>query len=267
MTELSRSKKIIERVFFAHHEEGARQVTFRRQDIEEAARELGLEVPKNLGDIVYSFRYRTQLPESIQRCAPEGEEWIIRPSGTARYSFVPARLAAIRASTNLAKTKIPDATPGIIAKYALNDEQALLARLRYNRLLDIFTRVACYSLQNHLRTTVPGMGQVETDEIYIGVDRRGAQYVCPVEAKGHSDKLSVVQIEQDIAVCRHKFPALICRPIAAQFMDDETIALFELGDTEEGLRVYLEKHYQLVPPDKISPEDLQAYAMMPQDDS
>jgi len=41
--------------------------------------------------------------------------------------------------------------------YALGDEQALLAKLRYNRLLDIFTGVVCYSLQNHLRTNVPGM--------------------------------------------------------------------------------------------------------------
>lgn len=65
-------------------------------------------------------------------------------------------------------TKVPDATPGIVAKYAFNDEQALLAKVRYNRLVDIFTGVTCYSLQNHLRTTVSEIGQVETDEIYVG---------------------------------------------------------------------------------------------------
>jgi hypothetical protein len=63
---------------------------------------------------------------------------------------------------------VPDATPGIVAKYSLNDEQALLAKVRYNRLIDIFTGVTCYSLQNHLRTTVAELGQVETDEIYVG---------------------------------------------------------------------------------------------------
>ncbi len=80
--------------------------------------------------------------------------------------------------------KVPAATPGIIEKYALSDEQALLARLRYNRLIDIFTGITCYSLQNHLRTMIPELGQVETDEIYIGVDRQGAHYVLPVQAKG-----------------------------------------------------------------------------------
>lgn len=39
--------------------------------------------------------------------------------------------------------RLPDSTPGVIAKYAMFDEQALLARLRYNRLLDIFTGLAC----------------------------------------------------------------------------------------------------------------------------
>ncbi len=59
---------------------------------------------------------------------------------------------------------------------------------------------------NHLRTTVRSIGQIEIDEIYVGIDKRGAQYGSPVQAKGHSDKIGIVQIEQDIAVCAAKFP-------------------------------------------------------------
>ena len=143
--------------------------------------------------------------------------------------------------------------------YAFDDEQALLARLRYNRLLDIFTGVTCYSLQNHLRTTVPEMGQVETDEIYVGVDKRGAHYVFPVQAKGGNDKLNVVQIEQDFAVCAAKFPGLICRPIGTQFMGDGVIALFELEQADGIVNISAEKHYKLVPPDEVSAEDIALY--------
>lgn len=220
-------------------------------------------LPKNLGDVVYSFRYRTILPESVRAQAPEGQEWIIRPAGRSRYRFVATAFATIRPNELLAETKVPDATPGVIAKYALNDEQALLAKLRYNRLIDIFTGVTCYSLQNHLRTTVPGIGQVETDEIYIGVDRRGAHYVFPVQAKGGSDRLSIVQIEQDMALCENKFPTLICRPIAAQFIDDDLIALFEFEEGEHGIALSLEKHYRLVPPDEVTPADLEIYRTRP----
>lgn len=103
------------------------------------------------------------------------------------------------------------------------------------------------------------MGQVETDELYIGLDRRGAHYVFPVQAKGGKDRLSVVQIEQDFALCAAKFPELICRPIAAQFMDDSLIALFEFEQDQDRVRIVMEKHYRLVPFDSVSSADLETY--------
>ena len=35
------------------------------------------------------------------------------------------------------------------------------------------------------------------------------------------------QLREEVVVLRSKFPSLICRPIAAQFMNDDLIALFE----------------------------------------
>jgi hypothetical protein len=159
----------------------------------------------------------------------------------------------------MAVTKVPDATPGLVTKYALGDEQALLARVRYNRLVDIFTGVTCCSLQNHLRTTVRDMGQVETDEIYVGVNKKGVHYVFPVQAKAGAEKLNIVQIEQDLAVCAAKFPSLVCRPIGAQFMSDDVIALFEFECGEKGVEITTERHYRLVPPEEVTEADLDAY--------
>ena len=139
------------------------------------------------------------------------------------------------------------------------DEQALPACLRYNRLIDIFTGVTCYSLQNHLRTTVSEMGQVETDEIYVGLDKKGIHYAFPIQAKGGTDRLSIVQIAQDFALCADKFPALICRPVGAQFMKDQVIALFEFEQGEKGIGISSEKRYKLVPPEDVTKDDLEAY--------
>jgi len=164
-------------------------------------------------------------------------------------------------SSILAETKIPDATPGVIATYALSDEQSLLAKLRYNRLVDIFTGLTCYSLQSHLRTTLRDGSQVETDEIYIGLDKRGAHYVLPIQAKGGRDKIGIVQIEQDFELCSLKFPNLVCRGIAAQFMAKNLIALFEFEQAKNEIRVTSEKHYRLVRPDELSPEELQSYSL------
>lgn len=163
----------------------------------------------------------------------------------------------------LIETKILDATPGIIGRYALDDEQSLLAKIRYNRLIDIFTGLTCYSLQSHLRTTVPGLGQVETDEIYIGVDKRGAHYVIPVQAKGSSDRLGIVQIEQDFAICAAKFAGLIWLPVAAQFIANDLIALFSFEQSDKGIAVSAEKHYRLTAPDGLSAEELAACRARP----
>jgi len=154
---------------------------------------------------------------------------------------------------------VPDGTPGIIAKYALSDEQAILAKLRYNRLVDIFTGVTCYSLQSHLRTTATALGQVETDEVYIGVDKRGAHYVFPVQAKAGRDKINIVQIMQDHAMSREKFRDLICRPLAAQFMPGDVIAMFEFERAKTDFAIVSEKHYRLVPPEELTAKDLELY--------
>ena len=255
----NRYSRIIERIFFEHYRAGKAKFEFPRTEIETFASELGIELPKNLGDLIYSFRYRTPLPSRVVGTAPPGKCWLIRAGGKGRYRFELAAEFHLTPNVQLAQIKVPDATPGIIEKYRLSDEQALLAMLRYNRLVDIFTGLTCYSLQNHLRTTVTGLGQVETDEIYIGIDTHGAHYILPVQAKGGKDRQNQVQIEQDFALAAEHFPNLICRPIAAQFMDEGVIALFELVREDGRLAQRAESHYRLVPPDDLSDEELQCY--------
>jgi hypothetical protein len=110
-----------------------------------------------------------------------------------------------------------------------------------------------------LRTKIKGIGQLETDELYIGIDQNGSHFVLPVQAKGHRDRIEIVQIEQDFALGKERFGELICRPIGAQFMDDDVIALFEFVIDGETVSVRQEKHYRLVSPDEISNEDLMSY--------
>ena len=154
---------------------------------------------------------------------------------------------------------VPDATPSLVSLYSSGDAHELLAKVRYNRLIDIFLGITAFSLQNHLRTTVKGIGQIEIDEIYVGVDKHGRQYVIPVQAKGGHDQHGVVQTSQDIACCASKFPQLICRPVSVQFVSPTKIAMFELAEVEGDIKVADEKHYHLVPASDISSGDLASY--------
>ena len=113
-----------------------------------------------------------------------------------------------------------------------------------------------------MRTTVKSLGgsQIEIDEVYVGVDMHGTQYVIPVQAKVGKDKLGIVQLFQDIECCKEKFPNLVCKPVAAQFMRDrKRIVLFDLKLGEEELLVRREKHYELAQKDGISASELDSY--------
>lgn len=256
----NRYSKIIESVFVNHFKKGMSEFVFEREEIEAIASKLKIKLPKNLGDIIYTFRYRQDLPPSIRDTAAQGKSWLIRPAGKARYRFILTDASPhIVPNLQLMQTKIPDSTPGLIARHALTDEQALLAKLRYNRLVDIFTQVTCYSLQNHLRTSIKSLGQLETDEVYVAVGRSGTQFVIPVQAKGGNDRISVIQIEQDVQMCAERFPSLVCRPLAAQFLRDGAIAVFEFQASLEGIKIVMEKHYRLVIQEELSDEELQSY--------
>ena len=257
----NRYESIISRVFKLHFKPGVMEFEFTRDEFVAIAKSLRIELPKNVGDVLYSFRYRAEFPQGIRSTAPSGREWIIEGAGRARYRFKLVSLNRIVPREELLTIKVPDATPEIIGAYALGDEQALLARVRYNRLVDVFLGIAAFSLQNHLRTTVKGVGQIEIDEVYVGIDRHGRQFVVPVQAKGGSDKHGSVQTQQDVACCVEKFPGLICRPVSAQFMSDHRIAMFELAVVDSEVKVVDEKHYQLTPASKISKDDLLQYSV------
>ncbi|MGL5370104.1 MAG: hypothetical protein ACRDBF_03635 [Plesiomonas shigelloides] len=255
----NRYVSIIESIFLEKYIDGDERIEFTRPDIISKSNELGISLPKNIGDVIYSFKYRSSLPESIVEKAANGKEWVIKNIGRSLYCFQQVNYSRILPDMMLSTIKIPDSTPAIVAEHAFNDEQALLTRVRYNRLIDIFTGSVCYSLQNHLRTTVPSVGQIETDEIYVGVDKSGKQFIFPVQAKGGKDELGIVQIEQDFLLCRHKYPNLICRPIATQFISNDKIAIFEFILENNEVKKLQEKHYLLVDKGQISLEELAIY--------
>lgn len=256
---LNRYQALIRKTFFDHYTDGATEFEFDREELEAAAADLGFPRVKNIGDVPYSFRYRSDLPDSILETQPAGREWVIEGAGKGRYRFRLAKKFRVVPRDDLAVVDIPDATPELIRAYALDDEQALLAIVRYNRLVDTFLGLTTYSLQNHLRTTVEGIGQIEIDELYIGLDKHGCHYVVPVQAKGGKDQIGIVQTTQDIRFADRKFPGMRCRAIAAQFMQGDVVALFELTLREDEVKVVEERHYRLVPAERIDADAIRDY--------
>ncbi len=250
--------QVICEIFRKYYKTGITEFEFTRTELKEVGDKLGID-SKNLGDVLYAYRFRRPLPKEITDTEPDGLQWIIQLAGRAIYKFSLEKINRIVPNKSLIKIKIPDSTPEIIVRYSSGDEQALLTKIRYNRLIDIFLGVTAYSLQNHLRTSVIGVGQIEIDELYVGLNHNGSQFIIPVQAKSGSDQISIVQAKQDIAYCATKYPELVCRTISAQFMNENVIAMFELTLDDAEIRVVQEKHYRLVSAEAISEEDLQQY--------
>lgn len=267
MTTLTRYERIITHIFSQRYDGSGSGFSFPRNAINEAAESLGLRRISNVGDVIYTFRSRKQLPEPIRATAPAPREWIIRTTASGQYRFELIANARFPVTPHLAETRIPNGTPALIQLYRQSDEQALLAIIRYNRLTDIFTRLSCFSVQNHLRTSLKGSGQVEIDELYVGIDRRGAHYVLPVEVKSQSDSLGYFQIDNMFELCAQRFPNQIARPLAAQFVEDDLIAMFEFERATDGAEIVvsLERHYRLVPPDDLPPELILEYGRRAED--
>ncbi len=66
--------QIIAKVFFDNFKGNTDSVSFDREELVSSAEHLSIPRIKNLGDIVYSYRFRKKLPKSIVDTQPAGFE-------------------------------------------------------------------------------------------------------------------------------------------------------------------------------------------------
>lgn len=201
------------------------EIYFTKDELIQVASELGINI-RNIPDVIYTYRCRRELPSSIASFG----NWSIMPKGKGKFAFIKMdRSQFIEIQQGLAPIDILNALPEIVEKYTANDEQGILSSIRYNRLVDIFTEITCFHLQSHIRTTIDGEGQIEVDDLYVGVDQDGKEYVLPIEAKSSEDrdKLGWVQISNLVKFSRQFFPSLTCRPLAVKPIDKNTIYMLE----------------------------------------
>lgn len=237
MPELNGYEIVISTIFENHYEKGVTEFEVERSEMETLAHRLALRLQEDC-----------RIPADVASTARGGKEWIIEQIGTVKFRF---KLDRIVPRNDRFAIKVPDALPASISRLALNDEQALLANIRYNRLVDLFLGITTYSRQNHLRTTIKGIGEVEIGEVYVGINPRGRHFVVPIQANGGSRNLIAIQTNQNLTYCKQKFPNLTCRPISAQFVSDDVIAMFDLTFERGEIKIFDERHYRLALSDQM----------------
>jgi hypothetical protein len=260
-------------LFEKHYKGKGEPFDFAQSEYDGICKEKGVPQIGNKPDLVYQYRFRRPLPPEIEAEQPVGRKWVIELAGKGKYKFVLRKLKWITPTEGLIEIKVPDQTPEIIKQYVRTDEQALLARVRYNRLIDVFLGITTSSLQNHLRATVKALqgSQIEIDELYIGLNSTGTHFVVPVQAKAGSDNIAAVQARQDLLYCAEQFPHAACKAVSAQFVDThkedkDYIVLFEVAmEGPEEVVLVRERRYRLVNRKEISTADLDFYKTLRDD--
>ena len=253
--------EVIRKVFEKHFTAGATEVPFTIKNIRDAIVDVARTNTRYKEDNVPDVRYeytsgRRALPDTINRHGP----WMIQGRGKGRYAFVKLTTSTeIQIQADLVTILLPNATPEIVLEYAGSDEQGILAKVHYNRLLDIFLQITCYHIQNHWRTFVKGRGQSEIDDLYVALNINGAQFVMPIEAKCAKDHLHKTQIVQNINFARGRYPNLIMRPIGVQEMKDQSLVLIEFtpADHPDEIKIKEMRRYKLVPMSEVPLEKQQ----------
>jgi hypothetical protein len=227
--EEKRYARLFTEIFQKRYTPEATELPYTLNELREVQRDLNIKID-NLPDVAYAYRSgRFEVPKEIL----EKGYWVIEGVGRGKYKFVKlTRDPHITIPNDLYIIEIPDATPDIVLKYTGKNEQALLSKIRYNRLLDIFLSITAYHLQGHFRSTVKGIGQVEIDELYVGVDAEGQGYIMPIEAKsvGSKERLGVIQIRQMILFAQQKYSNLNLRPVGIKPLSDGSIVFVEFDD-------------------------------------
>jgi hypothetical protein len=72
MVKGNRYQALIGKIFSDNYKAGATAFEFGRGDLTVSAAALGIELPKNLGDVIYSVRFRSALPPGILATQPPG---------------------------------------------------------------------------------------------------------------------------------------------------------------------------------------------------
>lgn len=241
----SREGQIIREIFAKHRRGAERTFLFERDEIHKAADDLGVARLDNPYSLVYNLRHRG-MPADIAALAEPGMEWIIigDPEISTSYRIKQAPITRISPDTSLVPITLPDATPRLLTDHVFGetqDEQAVLAMVRYNRLVDLFLGIVAHSIQNHLRTRVKRV-QLEVDEIYVGVNRLGELCIVPIQAKVGRSRFGRVQLEQDLAFCRERFRSYRARAVAVQALSREHLVLYELAIVEDHVVKIQELH-------------------------
>lgn len=215
-------------IFNKKYKEGDTVVAFSLDDIRQAASELNLQI-RNAGDLVYRMRSRTVLPKEIL----DKGFYLLRQVRRGQYRLEVGTSTIVEHTPDEIVSAL-DCTPLPVRRLlpenlADIDEQGLLTIVHYCQILSHFTGLQVFRFKSHVRKSVLEVGQVEVDEVDVGVavDHTEKPIIFPIEAKAAPDALNWIQVAAQVRFAKQYFPEHLIRPIGIKVDYDSLIHVLE----------------------------------------
>lgn len=218
-------------IFREKYKPGVEVIEFSLEEVRHHLIALGLEA-RNAPDVIYRMKSRTVLPSEIL----DAGFHILQITSRGKYALLQGVSTLIEYPEMTSAIELADATPVEVrpllypaGKIGAIDEQGLLSVCRYNDLFSKFLSTPVLHLKSHVRKSVPGVGQVEVDDVHLALGPRLA--IIPVEAKAKDDPVNRVQIAMQVKYAFHAFPGFDVRPLTVKMFEDGLLLFMEFAPT------------------------------------
>lgn len=210
------------------------EVPFTKEDLVrhgDEIRKLGISARslavKNVPDIIYTYRARSDLPTEILAWG----NYAIVGRGKGRYAFYRiGRPNRVSTPTTRKTVMVSDVIPVWARRFMNDDEQGMLTAIASNGLVARHLQLKrAFRLQSHLRCSVTNHGQVEIDELYVGEDAAAKHVVVAVEAKDRSDHdlLNISQLYGCAQALFERYPGHQLKLLGAKPVGSGAVAMCE----------------------------------------
>ena len=225
-------------IFQRKYQDGDEIVEFTLDEVRETAERLDIKI-RNPSDLIYRMKSRTKLPSEM---LDKGFKIIkIVKKGVYQFQLGESTIVDL---TRENVFQIQDTTPVAVRRFLEEklseiDEQGLLTIIHYCDLLSHFTGLKIYRLKSHVRKSIVNIGQVEVDEVDIGIglDSLETPIIFPIEAKSASDPLNWTQIANQVNFSKQLFLNYVIRPIGIKVGYDSLLHIIEFTPEMEANKI------------------------------
>lgn len=204
-------------------------ILFTRDDIISFFKKNHIKTPKNIGDLIYNLRYRSDYLSSYDYFLKKDYTWTLISLNTGEYALVAKKQLRLPDLESLEINYIDDITPAHIHNLRTYNDQSLLMKILQNNILQEFLEDEVMTLQMHHKINLKDWGQAEIDGLLASNTQ---PHLYLTEVKGYTEVIGWPQMIQLKLYSQQQHPETPFTPIFIQSHKDMSFSIISFDFTK-----------------------------------